>query len=301
VQAADPPLPPRVPYDPPNESTQLEQITKKLFALLRDFAYIDPDYERHDVTREGVGKTDLASVPRIMWWYVASYGRHTRAALVHDELVDQIERHDADWVFRCALRDSRVGVIRRWLVFTAVSFETTFRTTFKPIDEEKKARLVALRNAKGDNAGTSRLRKKSFDVRKQRDGWYVTVIGFLTVAAHLGAAVWLGWRAADAGSRAWWAAAAVVAASWILTWGEWRALRWAGAGRLVYFLVGMVLVVPVSALLVVPLAITWAAEWIWYGVRALVWGATGWGARPLRPDFEVERNAEGRKPGLKEL
>src|SRR5262245_9192911 len=35
---------------------------------------------------DGGGKTDLASVPPFMWWLVASYGNHTRAALLHDAL-----------------------------------------------------------------------------------------------------------------------------------------------------------------------------------------------------------------------
>src|SRR5216110_1448596 len=104
---------------------------------MRGFSYTDPDGERHHVTPEGVGKTDLASVPSILWWFVASYGRQTRAALVHDELIDQIERQDADWVFRRALGDSGIGWARRWLAWSAVSFETTFRTAWQPTDQAK--------------------------------------------------------------------------------------------------------------------------------------------------------------------
>lgn len=112
----------------PDEPVELEQIDRKRFLLMRGFRYTDPDGERHHVTPKGVGKTDLASVPSILWWFVASYGRQTRAALVHDQLIDQIERHDADWVFRRALGDSGIGWARRWLAWSAVSFETTFRT-----------------------------------------------------------------------------------------------------------------------------------------------------------------------------
>jgi hypothetical protein len=93
----------------PDEPVELEQIDRKRFLLMRGFSYTDPDGERHHVTPEGVGKTDLASLPSILWWFVASYGRQTRAALVHDQLIDQIERHDADWVFRRALADSGIG------------------------------------------------------------------------------------------------------------------------------------------------------------------------------------------------
>jgi hypothetical protein len=58
--------------------------------------------------------TDLASVPWSLWWLVASYGRHTRAALVHDSLIGddavvEVERKYADWVFLTALEDHTAG------------------------------------------------------------------------------------------------------------------------------------------------------------------------------------------------
>jgi hypothetical protein len=70
--------------------------------------------------------TDLASVPFWLWWFVASYGLHTRAALLHDQLVDveQFDRVEADRVFRLALEESKVRWMRRWLMWTAVSIAT---------------------------------------------------------------------------------------------------------------------------------------------------------------------------------
>jgi uncharacterized protein DUF1353 len=63
-------------------------------------------------------------VPFWLWWFVASYGLHTRAALLHDQLVDTIDRFEADRVFRLALEESRVRWMRRWLMWAAVSMAT---------------------------------------------------------------------------------------------------------------------------------------------------------------------------------
>jgi Protein of unknown function (DUF1353) len=74
------------------------------------------------------GKTDLASVPSFMWWLIASYGNHTRAALLHDSLyvdsgVAPVPRKTADRLFLTALREpeQKTGVFRHWLMWAAVS------------------------------------------------------------------------------------------------------------------------------------------------------------------------------------
>ena len=70
--------------------------------------------------------TDLASVPQLLTWLVPKSGRHLPAALVHDGLVRDptIDRFDADRIFRDAMGDLGVGLIRRWLMWTAVSLKT---------------------------------------------------------------------------------------------------------------------------------------------------------------------------------
>lgn len=88
-----------MPFDP-DEPVELKQIGRNTFRLLKPFAYVDTGRARYEIVPDKVGDTDLASVPWILWWFVASYGRHTRAALVHDQLVDGINRHEADRVFR---------------------------------------------------------------------------------------------------------------------------------------------------------------------------------------------------------
>lgn len=84
---------------------------------------------------DGRFTTDLTSVPRWFTWLVPKSGAHLPAALVHDGLVhdpgdprtyetsdgDPVDRIDADRVFRDAMRDTHVGVVRRWLVWSAVT------------------------------------------------------------------------------------------------------------------------------------------------------------------------------------
>ena len=83
------------------------------------FSYsVPPDGQEYD--------TDLASVPQLLTWLVPKSGRHLPAALVHDAMVDDaaIDRFEADRRFRDGMGDLGVGVIRRWVMWTAVSLKT---------------------------------------------------------------------------------------------------------------------------------------------------------------------------------
>jgi hypothetical protein len=79
-----------------------------------------------------IGVTDLASVPMWLWSFIASYGRQSAPAVLHDErsivaarLGDRraalAQRRVDDRVFRTALREQRVPVLRRWLMWAWVS------------------------------------------------------------------------------------------------------------------------------------------------------------------------------------
>ncbi len=88
-----------------------------------------------DLTPEPGNRTDLASVPVIFWSLIASYGRQTAPAIVHDSecwrirqldvpAVDALaERERADRLFRLGLRELGVAPFRAWLMWTFVSFE----------------------------------------------------------------------------------------------------------------------------------------------------------------------------------
>jgi hypothetical protein len=78
------------------------------------------------------GVTDLASVPMWLWSFIASYGRQSAPAALHDErsvvaaeLGDAraalAQRREDDRVFRTALREQRVPLLRAWLMWGWVS------------------------------------------------------------------------------------------------------------------------------------------------------------------------------------
>ena len=91
----------------------LRQVDDKSFEVRCPFRYDLPDGSASYIVPRRF-RTDLASVPWLLWWLVASYGHHTRAALLHDTLVGDdavvdVPRKDADWVFYTALEDPDPG------------------------------------------------------------------------------------------------------------------------------------------------------------------------------------------------
>ena len=80
-------------------------------------------------------ETDLASIPIFASWLVPKDGTHTPAALIHDAMVldpgetpcytpPGVERDEADRLFREGLQHLGVRLIRRWLMWAAVSIPT---------------------------------------------------------------------------------------------------------------------------------------------------------------------------------
>lgn len=210
------------------------------------FSYQDPYVPDavFDVTREGLrgAGTDLTSVPSLLWWYVGSYGRHTRAALVHDVLVRSPSYRDkhrrrADQIFLRALAESDVPVVRRWLMWTAVSLETSF------------LRRVPL------------LPKS---LKRVAGGFFLAVHFALVVAAIVNWA-WTDWWLKD---HVWWQAGLALAAlvSWVVVWGR-RAL-WVPAG--------MVLIGPPYAVVWWFKRTSGVLEWPASVIRAL--GVAAWKA-----------------------
>src|SRR5918912_2844829 len=89
---------------------EIEQVPDAgIFHLRRPFNYHDPVRDETIDVDAGL-RTDLASVPWFLWWLIASYGRHTAAAVVHDKLVTPrmtpAHRVRADAVFFHALEES---------------------------------------------------------------------------------------------------------------------------------------------------------------------------------------------------
>lgn len=101
------------------------------FVLRAGFQYEDPVSQRRYPVRAG-RSSDLASVPTWLWSFIASYGRQSAPALLHDDRSDVadalgdrraalLQRREDDRVFRTALREQRVPLLRAWLMWAWVS------------------------------------------------------------------------------------------------------------------------------------------------------------------------------------
>lgn len=76
-------------------------------------------------------RSDLASVPLALTWFVSRHGRHTPAALVHDRLVRSGSTYDerirADDIFLEAMERSGVATVRRHVMWAAVTAASRHR------------------------------------------------------------------------------------------------------------------------------------------------------------------------------
>lgn len=100
------------------------QISPTDWRLLEPVVYRGRD-ETFTVPRGFV--TDFASVPRIFFWLVPTYGVYTKAAILHDYLIgrpDLISRADADGIFRRTLLELGVPFVRRWMMWAAVRLQS---------------------------------------------------------------------------------------------------------------------------------------------------------------------------------
>lgn len=151
------------------------------FSLGRRLAYLDRHLGELIVPADAGFRTDLTSTPALFTWLVPKTGAHLPAALLHDGLVGGgegegpsylstdghvVDRPEADRVFRDAMADTGTGVVRRWVVWSAV----TVATIFVP----------------GGLRGIGR--------------WWHRVAAALTIALIM----WLGWSAtSDLADRSW--------------------------------------------------------------------------------------------------
>jgi hypothetical protein len=120
------------------------------FALERRLAYLDRHVGELLVPADRGFRTDLTSVPALFTWLVPKTGAHLPAALLHDALVAgrgdptsyvstegrEVDRIMADRIFRDAMADTGTGVVRRWIVWTAVTVATVLvgrRVPWSPV------------------------------------------------------------------------------------------------------------------------------------------------------------------------
>ena len=138
----------------PDGNLGLVQIDRKRFLVTRVFRYADTavlSSITDRLVRRGMSSaeataavedactftphdenpTDLASVPRFMRWFESSYGTHTLAAIIHDNLiVDQpnggalADDTLSDRFFREMMRTAGVPWLKRWIMWAAVALRT---------------------------------------------------------------------------------------------------------------------------------------------------------------------------------
>lgn len=108
----------------------VEQIGDKDFRLPEGlgFQYNPDGREPIRVTSESLPQTDFASIPRFMSWLVGRHGRHTAAALVHDQLVVPgmffEDRKRADLSFREMMDALEVPPVLSRVMWAAVTLAT---------------------------------------------------------------------------------------------------------------------------------------------------------------------------------
>lgn len=109
----------------------LEQVDDAEFRLRRGFRYHHRDGSTIEVSDATLGLTDLASIPTVMAWFVSRHGRHTPAALVHDQLVtgqmSLTDRAGADRTFLEAMDALGVPPVRSHIMWTGVTLATRWR------------------------------------------------------------------------------------------------------------------------------------------------------------------------------
>ncbi len=138
----------------PKGEIGLIQIDKKQFAATRPFRFSDErvvklltdrlirDGYSADDARAAVddartftpsteNPTDLASIPRYMRWFESSYGLHTLAAIIHDDLIvkepNKGPLHSdtlSDRFFREMMRSAGVRWLKRWIMWSAVALRS---------------------------------------------------------------------------------------------------------------------------------------------------------------------------------
>ena len=96
--------------------------------LTKDLIYIDEDDTAY-VVRKGF-KTDLASIPRLLWWLFPPLGNYKSAAILHDLNceTDDLPRKKGDYLLLEGMHHSGVGLVSRWCIFLAVrAYAIVFR------------------------------------------------------------------------------------------------------------------------------------------------------------------------------
>ena len=220
----EPGLPPDPGHDPRVVLERHADDGLERFSLERRIAYRDRHLGEILVPAERGFRTDLTSTPALFTWLVPKTGAHLPAALIHDGLVPGgadgatsyvstdghvIDRVSADRVFRDAMADTGTGVVRRWIVWAAVTLATIVLgagTPWTPL-QLWRYRLAAAVSVAA-----------------------ILYLGFSATVDLFDRSVPLAWQVPWMGDRPWWlevlgglAGAIVVPLALSLGWGRFRA------------------------------------------------------------------------------
>ena len=232
---------------------------REVFVLRRRIAYDDRHCGEIIVPPTfATFKTDLTSVPALFTWLVPKTGAHLPAALLHDGLIwnpqseaqtyistpgKVIDRVEADRVFRDGMADTGTGVVRRWLVWTAVTLATMWSQ---------------------DSTASSRVGRAYFRWMMAASMFAVAWLGYVATADLFDQSDdwWLAYELSWMGDRSFAAelatgiAAAIVIPGVIgLLWGKFRAAGWIagiGVAVLIHVTIGVLAVTALYA----------AVEWV---------------------------------------
>jgi hypothetical protein len=137
----------------PHGAVGLTQITSSQFLVTKPFRFSDSGVEQRLVDELVTGgkstqdartavddarsfmpsenPSDLASIPRYMRWFESSYGAHTLAAVLHDDLiVDEPNGGPlgsdtlSDTFFREMMESAGVPWLKRWIMWAAVALRS---------------------------------------------------------------------------------------------------------------------------------------------------------------------------------
>jgi hypothetical protein len=138
-------------FDPADPDHDAEVLLRRLvdngreeFELLKPIGYWHNE-EGGIIVPANLAKfrTDLTSVPSWFTWLIPKSGLHLPAALIHDGLVlapgelktyvadHDISREKADQIFRDGMRDLGTTMVRRWLMWTAVTLASLWHCTHR--------------------------------------------------------------------------------------------------------------------------------------------------------------------------
>lgn len=100
---------------------------RRVAVLVEDWLYCYPETGDVFLVPRGY-ETDFASIPGAVRWAVNPFGNHAEAAVIHDWLYaaghrdnrKDVERKRADQIFRYAMKEQGVNIVRRNVMYRAV-------------------------------------------------------------------------------------------------------------------------------------------------------------------------------------